>query len=78
MLHPRFPSVESPWLETTHFQKSMYMHDVLCNVIDRIMYAQRWFCGHNDGALYAYVYMIQHIHTFMCVIPVVCVTNKRG
>jgi hypothetical protein len=40
----------------------MYIHDVWCNVIERIMYAERWFCGHNDGALYAYVYIIQCIH----------------
>jgi hypothetical protein len=35
--HPRVASVEPPWLETTHFQKCMYMQDVLCNVIERIL-----------------------------------------
>jgi hypothetical protein len=25
LLHPRVASVEPPWLETTHFQKRMYM-----------------------------------------------------
>jgi hypothetical protein len=27
----------SPWLVTAHFQKSMYMHDVLCTVTERIV-----------------------------------------
>jgi hypothetical protein len=32
--HPRVAYIETPWLETTRFQKRMYMQDVLCNVID--------------------------------------------
>ena len=35
--HARVASVEPPWLETTHFQECVYMHDVLCNVTARIM-----------------------------------------
>jgi hypothetical protein len=33
--HPRFASVETPWLETTHFQNCMYIQDVSCNVTGR-------------------------------------------
>jgi hypothetical protein len=35
--HPRVASVELAELETTHFQKCMYMPDVVCNVKERIM-----------------------------------------
>jgi hypothetical protein len=35
--HPCVASVESPWLETNHFQKCMCMQDAFCNVKERIM-----------------------------------------
>jgi hypothetical protein len=35
--HPRIASVEPPRLEKTHFQKCMYMQDVLCSVTWRIV-----------------------------------------
>jgi len=33
----RIASVEPPSFQTTHFQNCMYMPDVVCNVIERIM-----------------------------------------
>jgi hypothetical protein len=35
--HPGVASVEPSWLETTHFKKKIYIHDVLWDVIERIM-----------------------------------------
>jgi hypothetical protein len=34
---PRAASVGAPWLETVHFQKHMYMQDVLCSAVERIV-----------------------------------------
>jgi hypothetical protein len=34
--HPRFVSVDQPWLETAHFQKCMYEQGILWNVTERI------------------------------------------
>jgi len=36
--HPRVASVELQWLDTTHFQKSMNMHNALCSVTERIAF----------------------------------------
>jgi hypothetical protein len=35
--HPRVASFVPPRLDKTHFQKCMYMQDVLCNVVESIM-----------------------------------------
>jgi hypothetical protein len=37
LLHLHVASVEPLWSETTHFQKWMYMQDVLCSAIAHIM-----------------------------------------
>ena len=36
--HPRFASVEPPWLDTARFDKWVYKQNVLCHVAERITY----------------------------------------
>jgi len=50
-----------PWVEITHFQKSVYKQEVFCSVIDCIMKLKCWFCGHDKDACYVYAYII---HTY--------------
>jgi hypothetical protein len=32
--HPSVAPDKTPWLEAIHFQKNIYLQDVLCNLVD--------------------------------------------
>ena len=35
--YPRVASVEPPWLETTELERCVYLQDVLCSAVGRIV-----------------------------------------